>query len=240
MQPGFHFLNMEKLPEYIGLLIALTAILAIYLFWRSAYYSRTFLWIAVVWVAIQTILGFSGFYHLSTDKPPNMPLLVGPPTLLMLGLFITRKGRIFIDGLIIARLTLVHSVAIIVEVVFYLLFLYRYIPKIMTFEGFNFDLFSGVTAPLVYYFGFVRMKLSRPVLIAWNLICLLLVISAAALAVLSLPPGFRHIGAERPDIALGVFPFTLLPAVIVPLVLFSHLCAIRLLINQKKLKSHGK
>jgi hypothetical protein len=62
---------------------------------------------------------------------------------------------------------------------------------------------------------------------------LLLVINASALAVLSLPPGFRQIGAERPDIALGVFPFTLVPAVIVPLVLFSHLSALRHFIIQK-------
>ena len=229
---------MEHLPEYVGLLIGLTAVLAIYLFWRSAYYSRSFIWIAVVWVAIQTILGLSGFYHLSIDTPPNMPMLVAPPTLLILGLFLTGKGRIFIDRLNTARLTLVHSVAIFVELVFYLLFLYRYVPKIMTFEGFNFDLLSGITAPLVYYYGFVRMKLNRPVLIAWNLICLLLVINASAFAVLSLPPGFRHIGAEQPDLALGVFPFTLVPAVIVPLVLFSHLAALRHLIiknnNYKK------
>lgn len=84
---------MEKLPEYVGLLIGLAAILTIYLFWRSAHHSRAFLWIAVVWVAIQMILGFSGFYHLSVDTPPNLPLLVGPPTLLILGLFISRKGK---------------------------------------------------------------------------------------------------------------------------------------------------
>lgn len=104
----------------------------------------------------------------------------------------------------------------------------------MTIEGFNFDLVSGLTAPLVYHYGFAQKKPNRAMLIAWNLLCLLLVINAAALAVLSLPPGFRNIGAERPDLAIGVFPFTLVPAVIVPLVLFSHLAALRLLLIQKK------
>jgi hypothetical protein len=102
----------------------------------------------------------------------------------------------------------------------------------MTFEGSNFDILSGLSAPIVYYFGFVKKGLNRGMLIAWNIICLLLLINASRLAVLSMP-NFGLIGAEQPDIALGQFPFILLPAVIVPLVLFAHLASIRNLVIKR-------
>ncbi|HZX58372.1 MAG TPA: hypothetical protein VFE54_06590, partial [Mucilaginibacter sp.] len=71
------------------------------------------------WVAIQAALSLSGFYYLSRDVPPKLPLLVGPPTVLIIILFLVKKGRSFIDRLSIANLTLVHSVALLVETVLY-------------------------------------------------------------------------------------------------------------------------
>jgi len=227
---------MGHLPFYVSLLFELTVAVTTYLFYRAAHSSKAVLLIAIGWVAIQSLLGLSGFYYLSKDAPPKLPLLVGPPTVLIIILFLTKKGRAFIDSLSTANLMLVHITRILVELVLYLLFVYKYVPKIMTFEGFNFDVFSGLTAPFVYYFGFVRKKLNRVVLIGWNLICLVLVINAPVLGVLSLP-NFGLIGAEQPDIALGLFPFILLPAVIVPIVLFSHLASIRNLIMRKPLNA---
>jgi hypothetical protein len=225
---------MGDLPFYVSLLFELTVVITIYLFYRATHSSKTFLTIAIVWVIIQALTGISGFYHLSKDVPPKLPLLVGPPTVLIIILFLIKKGRSFIDRLSLADLTLVHGVALFVELVLYFLFVYKYVPKSMTFEGSNFDIFSGITAPVVYYFGFAKKRLSRAVLIIWNLICLMLVINASRLAVLSMP-NFGQTGAEPPDMALGLFPYILLPAVIVPIVLFAHLASIRQLIKRKPL-----
>ncbi|KAA9037148.1 hypothetical protein FW778_17110 [Ginsengibacter hankyongi] len=222
---------MEHLPFYVAAIFELTVALTIYLFYRATHASKIFLWISLGWVAIQASLGVSGFYYLSKDASPKLPLLVGPPIALIIILFLTTKGKLFIDRLNIAKLTLVHSVAIFVEVVLYFLFVYKYVPKAITFEGSNFDLFSGLTAPVIYYFGFVKKNLSRAILIGWNLICLLLVINASIIAVLSLP-NFGVIGAGQPDIALGFFPFILLPGIVVPMVIVSHLASIRILSTQ--------
>jgi hypothetical protein len=223
---------MEHLPFYVSLLFELTVALTIYLFYRAAHSSKAFLLIVIVWVAIQALLGLSDFYYLSKNAPPKLPLLVGPPTALIIILFLIKKGRSFIDKLSISNLTLVHSVALLVEPVLYFLFVYKYAPKAMTFEGSNFDILSGLTAPIAYYFGFVNKKLNRGILITWNLICLGLVINASRVAVLSMP-NFGVIGAEQPDIALGLFPYILLPAVIVPIVLFAHLASIRNLVIKR-------
>lgn len=106
----------------------------------------------------------------------------------------------------------------------------------MTFEGRNFDIFSGISAPLVYYFMFVKQKTGTTFLLIWNFICLGLLLTIAFNAVLSLPTVFQQFAFDQPNIALLQFPFTLLPSVLVPLVMFSHLAAIRQIIN-KKLKN---
>lgn len=226
---------MEPLPFYVSLLFGLTVALTIYLFYKATHSSKVFLTIAIVWVVIQTFISLSGFYHLSKDTPPTLPLLLLPPIGFMMMLFLSKRGRLFIDGLSTANLTGLHSVRVFVELVFYFLFIYKYIPKIMTFEGRNFDMLAGLTAPFVYYVGFVRNRLNRSLLITWNVACLLLVINAAMLAILSIPSNFQHMGLEQPNIALGMFPFTLLPGFVLPVVLFSHLAAIRQLIKRKSL-----
>lgn len=224
---------MGHLPFYVGLLIELTVTLTIYLFYRATQSSKIFLVIAIGWAIIQALLGLS---PAAKGTPVQLPMLVAPPMLLIIILFLSKKGRGFIDKLKLADLTLVHGVGLLVELVLYFLFVYKTVPQAMTFEGRNFDVFSGLTAPLIYYFGFVGKKLNRGILIAWNLICLMLLINASALAVLSLP-NFGVIGKGQPDIALGVFPFTMLPAVIVPIVLLSHLASLRQLIMRKPLNA---
>jgi hypothetical protein len=107
----------------------------------------------------------------------------------------------------------------------------------MTFSGRNFDILSGLTAPFVYYFGFVRKKLSTAVILLWNFVCLLLLFNIVAHAILSAPFPFQQLAFSQPNIAVLHFPFTWLPACIVPLVLFSHLVTIRKLLMLKREKS---
>jgi hypothetical protein len=178
----------------------------------------------------------------------NLPMYVyitfGFTVLLTIWLFsrsfknpVPAGGR-FLDRLDLKSLTLVHIVAIPVELVLYWLFLNKAVPKLMTFEGRNFDILSGLSAPLVWYFGFVKQKLGRIALIIWNLVCLALLLNVIPLAVLSLPTPFQRFAFDQPNIALGHFPFFLLPACIVPLVLFSHLAALRILILRKQSYYH--
>jgi hypothetical protein len=103
----------------------------------------------------------------------------------------------------------------------------------MTFEGRNFDVVSGLSAPLVYYFGFVKKQLSKAFILVWNVICLALVVNVAFYAVLSSPTKFQQFAFDQPNIALGYFPFVLLPSLLVPLVVFAHLVSIRQLLSNK-------
>jgi hypothetical protein len=65
-------------------------------------------------------------------------------------------------------------------------------------------------------------------------ICLGLLINIVSNAILSAPFPFQQFAFDQPNIAVLYFPFIWLPCCVVPLVLLSHLAAIRQLSNYEK------
>lgn len=218
---------MEHVAIGLKAVFVITTLLTVYLFYRASNQSKSFLLLVIIWMAIQLCLGLSGFYQNESTTPPRFILLILPPLLLIAGVFLTSRGRKFMDGLNIKQLTLLHTIRIPVEVVLYYLFIAKVIPEIMTFEGSNFDIISGLTAPLIYYLGFNGKKYSNSITIIWNVLCLALLINIIILAIFSTKTSFQQFGFDQPNIAITYFPFNWLPCVIVPLVLFSHVATIR-------------
>jgi hypothetical protein len=103
----------------------------------------------------------------------------------------------------------------------------------MTFEGRNFDIISGISAPLIYYFGFVKKAIKRQWIIGWNFLCLALLANIVTTAILSAPFPFQQLAFNQPNIAIFYFPFVWLPAFVVPVVLLAHLVSIRQLLAVK-------
>ena len=230
---------MENLPSYVSLVFGLTTILAIGLFYTATNKSKGTLIILLIWLALQTLLGLTRFYTVTNTIPPRFLLLVLPPLLLIIGLFTTPKGREYIDSLDIKNLTILHIIRIPVEVVLFWLFVNKTVPELMTFEGRNFDILSGLTTPIIYYFGFIRNKLYNKILLVWNFVCLGLLINIVVNAVLSAPLPFQKFAFDQPNIAILYFPFNWLPSCVVPLVLFSHLASIRQLLNNHQKKKNS-
>ena len=221
---------MENLPAYVYLVFGVTVLIALFLFYRAANSSARFLTVLLVWITLQSGLGLSGFYQVPPSAFPRLPLLVLPPLLMIINLFSSRRGRQFIDGLDLKTLTLFHTIRIAVELVLFWLFVHKGVSELLTFEGHNLDILSGLSAPLVYYYGFVKKSLSRSVLIGWNLVCLGLVLNVFVTALLAAPTPFQQFAFDQPTIAIQYFPFVLLPSVLVPLVLLAHFAAIRQLL----------
>ncbi|WP_431293339.1 hypothetical protein [Pedobacter sp. P26] len=222
---------MENLPTYVYLTFGATAICAIWLFYKATNYSKPFLLGLTGWIVIQSALALSGFYSNPSTLTMRFPLLIVPPLLFLVSRLLTKSGRAFLDSLDLPTLTIFHVIRIPVEIVLFWLFLSKAVPEAMTFHGRNFDILSGISAPFIYYFGLVKKKLSNAVMIAWNLICLGLLLNVVSAAILSLPVRFEQFGFEQPNIALGFFPFVLLPAVLVPLVLLSTAAAVKQLLK---------
>ena len=224
---------MDQLPMYVSLVFGLTTLLVAFIFYSATKNSRQSLMIILIWLVIQSAIALTGLYQVTKDSPPWPFLMIAPPMILIIGLFTSKKGKHFIDGLNLKHLTLLHTIRIPIEIVLYWLCLYKTVPVLMTFEGRNFDILSGLSAPFIYYFGFIKKSMSKKVILVWNFICLGLLLNIVINAILSIPLPFQKFGFEQPNIAVLYFPFIWLPCFIVPLVLFSHLSSIRLLINKK-------
>jgi len=224
---------MEYLSHLTNIVFILVTAGTIWLFYRAGNKSLTLLLILLPWLLIQSALSIKGFYQHTRTIPPRFVLLILPPLLLIIGLFVSARGRRFTDQLNPAILTLIHTIRIPVELVLYGLFMEKQVPQLMTFMGGNYDIFSGLTAPLVYYFGFVKKIISRKIILTWNLICLGLLMSIVMHAILSVPSPFQKFAFDQPDTAILKFPFVWLPSIIVPAVLYSHLASIRYLMKKK-------
>ena len=229
---------MEKVSTILDVFFILITILVVLQFYRASNKSKKFLLIVFIWMTLQFFLGRTNFYENENAIPPRFILLIIPAFALTIFLFLTVGGRNFIDSLNLKQLTLLHTIRIPVEIALYYLFIAKVIPQIMTFEGRNFDIVAGLTAPFIFYFGFIKNKISDKLLIVWNVISLSLLVNIIIIAFLSAKTPLQQFAFDQPNIALGHFPFNWLPSVIVPLVLFSHLTSLRQLIMRHK-KNNG-
>ena len=224
---------ISSLPMYVNIAFIITTLLTIFLFYKATNNSKTTLVIIFLWILLQATLSLSGFYTITNTFPPRFALLALPAILFIIGLFVSEKGRVYIDSLDMKTLTLLHVIRIPVEICLYWLFLHKAIPQLMTFEGRNFDIIAGLTAPLIFYFGYVKNYIGKPILLLWNFICLGLLLNIVVNAILSAPSAFQQFGFEQPNTAIIYFPFVWLPSCVVPLVLFAHLTSIRKLLSTK-------
>ncbi len=221
---------MENLPLYSIIVFIVTTGITFFLFYRASNYSFAVFLIISIWLLIQGLLSLTKFYQATDTNPPRGILFILPPLLFIIILFITAGGKRFIDQMEPGTLTLLHTVRIPVEFVLYWLYLDKQVPKLMTFAGGNYDIISGITAPLVFYFGFVNKLIGRNIILLWNLICLGLLFMITMHAIFSVPSSLQKFGFDQPNTAILHFPYAWLPSCIVPMVLFSHLAMIRKLI----------
>lgn len=229
----YNLYKMGSVPISISVVFVITTILTVGLAFLAGKKSKTTLFILLGWLVIQGSISLTGFYTDTDSVPPKFLLLVLPPLVLILLLLTTKKGISFVNNFDPGILTLLHIVRIPVEMVLFGLFLHETVPQLMTFEGRNFDILSGITAPIIYYFGYVRHRLSRKVLLGWNFICLILLFNIVINAILSAPFQFQQFAFNNPNIAILYFPFIWLPCCIVPLVLFAHIVSIRQLLKKQ-------
>jgi len=231
---------IENLPLYIVVIFITTTLLTVGIFQnivkRGSYTSRTanFLnFILPFWLILQATLAVTGFYQFTDSLPPRIVAIGILPTLILIAvLFIF--SRDIIDKFPLKTLTLIHIVRIPVELVLYWLFQNGQIPQVMTFEGRNFDILVGITAPLVVWFVFRNDKINSKILIGWNLFGLILLFNIVSHAALAIPSPLQQISFEQPNRAVLFFPFIWLPTTIVPIVFFCHLSSLYKLLQNKQ------
>ena len=224
---------MQELPIYLSILFGLIVIASI-IWYYFITGSKVAVSIIIGWAAIQSAIGISGIYQYTDAIPPRIMLFGMLPALIIIAItFLTDRGRALIDQINLKALTYFHSIRLPVEIMLTALFHSGVMSVYATFEGTNFDIFTGLTAPLVAYLGFKAGKRNKKLLLTWNIVCMVLLFNVVITAIFAVPSPFQKLAFDQPNIALLYFPFNLLPTLVVPLVLFGHLVAIRRLIKNK-------
>lgn len=244
---------IPNMPQYIAWIFALTTLLTLTLFAGVISKSENpetrkkapvFIVIALLWLSLQAVFALKGIYSTHPEGFPPKFLLFGmlPAVLLIVSTFATAKGRRFADSLPLNRLIYINVVRILVELVLWDLYRHHAVPKLMTFEGRNFDILAGITAIPVAYFGFAKRKIKTSLLLVWNIAALLLVLNIVINALLSSPTPLQRFAFDQPNIAILYFPFNWLPAFVVPVVIFGHIASIRQLARKEpeQMGSPGK
>jgi hypothetical protein len=233
---------IENLPSYISIVFILTTFLTIgFLFYAIRQVNlfqilpgKIITSAILLWLLATATLAFLGFYQNIKNVPPKVFLFGAFPALFLIVLYFIFYRQDFIEKLPIKTLTILHIIRIPVEIVLLWLANNGQVSPLMTFEGWNFDILSGITAPIIYWLAFRNNQTNRTLLIVWNIFALGLLLTIITIAFLTFPSPFQQLSFEQPNRAVMFFPFIWLPGIVVPIVFFSHLVSLWKLFTIKK------
>ncbi len=190
--------------------------------------------VMVIWLGLTGYLAKSGFFLATEALPPRMLFGILPPLITVIALVAFGSSRKFLFRIPLFTLTYLHIVRIPVEIVLWWLHRQGFVPEMMTFEGANWDILSGITAPFIAHFLNPSIGRHRFVIFIWNLAALCLLFNVVIRGLLSAPYVTQLLSFDQPNVGVLQFPFIWLPVFIVPAVLFSHLIAMNKLVRKLK------
>lgn len=224
---------MDAVPGYVSVVFLVTAFAAVWFLLQAAKSvglqalpSKILLFLLPLWIIFQSVLSIGGFYQNTDTLPPRLFVFGILPALVLNLTFLLFFRPTFVEKLPLELLTLVHVVRIPVELVLYWLFLGSMVPREMTFAEWNYDILTGILSLLVYLTAFRGNTVNKAILVAFNFIGLALLLTVVSIAALSVPSPIQQIAFDQPNRAVLTFPYSLLPTIVVPIVLFAHLASL--------------
>jgi len=186
-----------------------------------------------LWFIYATLLGYLGVLKNTAIRPPGIAFLLFP-TLVFLLVVVVLVVRLPAS----ARLAVVVPLWIIlgiqcfriaVELFLYQLWNVGLVPRMLTFDGANVDIYFGVSAPLIAWLS-TRGRFGLQIALAWSALGILSVANVVTRAVLTSPGPLNLIHAEVPNRILSTLPFLFIPGFLVPLAVSLHVLAIRIIL----------
>jgi hypothetical protein len=179
-----------------------------------------------VWLLLTGALAYGGYLAVWHARPPRLPAI---PLLALITIVLVNRADVFrklLDATPRHWPVAMQTFRIGVELAFWGLFASGGAPSQVTFEGRNFDVIVGLTAPVVA-FAIARFDLRPSVVIVWNVLGIL-ILSNTIVTTLSSMPGPLHINwPGMPFTAFAAWPFVWVPAFLAPLAIFIHVFSIR-------------
>lgn len=187
-----------------------------------------------LWIIFISVFALKGFFSDFSTLPPRMFIVLIAPLPVVVWLTFRPGFRPILDKTPGSWLIYIQSFRVIVELLLWLMFILGIAPIQMTFEGLNFDILVGLTAPLFAYFIYTKRKWSTKLLIYWNFAGLLLLGNIVTIAILSFPTPLRQFMNDPPNTALAEFPFIWLPGILVVIAYSMHFFSLRKLFLTKR------
>jgi|APTNR8051073442_1049403.scaffolds.fasta_scaffold00066_107 hypothetical protein len=185
-----------------------------------------------VWSAAVSVLSLLGVFGNFEIFPLNVGPFLMIPLLTIIIFTFSKTTREVLMHLHPSRIIRLQVFRVFVEILLWLLFIQNLLPVQMSFEGRNFDILAGLTAPIIAYLT-LQNKLSKTALIVWNIACLGLLINIVSIAILSMPTPFRYFMNDPANTIVTRFPFVFLPTLLVPLAYMLHFLSLRQLMVKK-------
>ena len=118
------------------------------------------------WTLFISILGLTGFLRDFSIFPPRIMIVLVIPLIAMVAITFSKTGTAILEFVPAKTIVLLQVFRVFVEILLWSMFLQNILPVQMSFEGRNFDVLSGLTAPLVAY----RLVNNRVALFIWNIL----------------------------------------------------------------------
>ena len=179
------------------ILISLLSIL--FLYYGTGKNNRLIL----IFVSWQLLIGVLAYFQVLKATPNLFPLVIlGSVFLMVLGLKIIDAKKVNQNFLLA-----IHILRIPVELSLYQLFLQGKIPKLMTYEGWNFDILIGISAMVILIYQLLARRTMNSLLFSvWSMIGIIFLLFIVSLAVLSSPLKIQQFAFDQPNIAVLEFP----------------------------------
>jgi len=216
---------IEELPIWVSALFIFATVATILLYYFANGKAIKTASIIILWSILQSLIASTGFYKITETIPPRFALLLIPSTLLIIYGLKSKSLSSILSQRDPYLTTLIHTVRFPIELILFALFTHKLVPELMTYEGWNFDIVMGITAPFIVIMLYKKL-ISEKILLAWNIIGLILILLIMIIGILSAELPFQQFGYDQPNIAVTFFPYILLPATIVPIVIYTHITEI--------------
>jgi hypothetical protein len=218
-------------------LVLVVALMAVRVLRRAGASILLIVVLALIDLVIPAILAQFGMLDRYTPLPPPVLLMIGIIAIVTLIVTLSPLGMRIIAVVGLPALVGFQVFRIPVEWLLHRLYEEGIVPVQMTYAGRNFDIISGVTAGVLGLWlmreRFAPSRVSKTIVLTWNVLGLMLLANVVTIAVLSTPVPFRMFLEEPANLLPSRFPYLWLPTFLVQMALAGHVLVFRRMLRER-------
>jgi hypothetical protein len=179
------------------------------------------------WLLLIGLAASSGAFRDFHAMPPRFAFALVPAFVAMLVIGFSGVALRIAETLPHHAILFAQSFRIAMEWILWDLFRHGAMPRVMSFEGRNFDILVGLSALLLAVLWQRGVSRSRAVLRVWNWVGIAVLALTVSQGLLSAPTPFRQLFEPVSTAIVGEFPFIWLPAFVVQFAFLLHILSLR-------------